>query len=178
MSKKSESFSTGVMDAQSQAIINDITHAKPEQEPIHKLSQNQVAESRGVMLKPVRTLPDSNPFNETYRADYEYDRQTVSFIAENRELIGCPIELWTKKYRGQPYEYWEVPTGVVVYGPRYLAEQISKCSYRRLKAENGVKESNGMGQIIGGLQVESTIQRLDAQPVNTGRKSVFMGVDG
>ena len=60
MSKKSESFSTGVMDAQSQAIINDITHATPEQEPIHKLSQNQVAESRGVMLKHVRTLPDSN----------------------------------------------------------------------------------------------------------------------
>ncbi len=83
--------------------------------------------------------------------------------------------MWTRPYGGMNAEYWVIPTNKPVYGPRYLAEQIKKCTYHRLIMQNIVTESNRLGQVYGSMAVESTIQRLDAYPVNT-RKSIFMSV--
>lgn len=177
MTKKFESFNSvppPPIDAVSKGIISDISHTTPVPDPIHRLSDREVVESRAIYLKPSKSVADTQPFNEKYRKDYEYDAEIVCFIAEHHELIGAHIETWTKKYAGIAAEFWEVPTGKVVYGPRYLAERISGCSYRRLKAENRVVDNGYGGQIVGGLAVETVVNRLSAQPANQGKKSIFM----
>jgi hypothetical protein len=96
-------------------------------------------------------------------------------IAENKEIIGETIEIWTRPYGGMPAEFWKVPCNKPVWGPRYLAEQIKRAHYHRLTMqENRIVGSDGMGQYFGSMAVDSTIQRLDAMPVST-RKSLFMG---
>lgn len=67
-------------------------------------------------------------------------------------------------------------TNKAIWAPRYVAEQIKKCNYHRLRTEDrsiigGDERGN---QYTGQMVVDSTIQRLDALPVST-RKSVFMG---
>jgi hypothetical protein len=115
------------------------------------------------------------PFDEKYRDEYNFSKEYVCFIAEHREIIGEKIEIWTKKFRGIPSEYWEVPSGKPVWGPRYLAERIAACSYNRLKTEDRVIESGHMGTITGAIVVDQKIQRLDAVPANKTRRSIFMG---
>jgi len=150
---------------------------KPEVEPQTKLASSDIAKMKEVYLKPSKTIScgAKDKFNEDYRKQYEFDKEYVQFIAENFEIIGEDIELWTRPYGGMPAEYWKVPTNKPVWGPRYLAEQIKKCNYHRLKMQqNVVTETNGYGQMYGALAVDTTVQRLDARPVST-RKSVFMG---
>jgi len=116
-------------------------------------------------------------FNETFRENHNFIKEYVSFIAENREIIGEMIEIWTRPMGGMPAEFWKVPVNKKVYGPRYLAEQIKKCYYHRLVMQNIVTENNHAGQMYGTMVADSTIQRLDAIPVGD-KKSVFLGVSG
>jgi hypothetical protein len=161
--------------------VKSLTHdrmsatQKQEVEPQTKMSQTEIERSKEIYLKPKRTLSSREPFNETYREDYNFAKEYVQFIAENKEIIGETIDLWTKPFAGMPAEEWDVPVNKPVWGPRYLAEQIKRCSYHRLtmqdKAITGV---DGMGTYYGNMVVDSTIQRLDAIPVST-RKSLFFG---
>jgi hypothetical protein len=167
--KQFDEFDQSVKD------LTNIRQEKVESEPNHQLSQRQIANSKDIYLKPIKTIADSKPFDEKYREEYEFYKEYVSFIAEHKEIIGEKIETWTKKFRGVPAEYWEVPSNKVVWGPRYLAEQLSKCSYRRLKTEDKPVEYGQMGTITGALVVDQEIQRIDAVPVNKGKRSVFMG---
>ena len=144
-------------------------------EPQTKLSQRDLEKSKDIYLKPKRSIASKEKFNERYREDYNFKKEYVQFIAEHREIIGENIEMWTKPFAGMPAEEWVVPTGKPVWGPRYLAEQIKACSYHRLvMKQHIVTEENYAGQMIGALQAETTIQRLDALPVGS-RKSIFMG---
>lgn len=164
--------------------VNDLTldrmNAAPKEdvEPQRNMSSQEVKKSTEIYLKPNKTIARRDKFNEKLRKQYEYDKELVYFIAENREIIGEDIELWTGKYGGMPVEFWKVPTNKPVWGPRYLAEQIKSCSYHRLTMNQSVvTESGGYGQMYGALAVDTTVQRLDARPA-TKRTSVFMGASG
>jgi len=148
---------------------------KQEVEPQTKLSSNEIAKSKEIYLKPKRTIGSKEKFNEDYRKDYEFDKEYVNFIAENKEIIGETIDLWTKPYAGLPAEWWEVPVNKPVWGPRYLAERIKGCRYHRLVMQQNVSTGgDGYGQYYGSMAVDTSVQRLDAMPVSS-RKSIFMG---
>jgi hypothetical protein len=168
-------------DEEVKSLTLDRMNAAPKQEaePQTKLSQREIANSKEIYLKPKRTVSSREKFNEAHRADYEFAKELVYFTAENRELIGQHIELWTKPFPGMPAEEWDVPTNRPVWGPRYLAERIKGCTYHRLSMEEskGVMGSDHMGTYMGAVVVDSTIQRLDAHPASQ-RKSVFMGASG
>lgn len=164
--------------------IKEMTMDRMSQAPKHeveeqtKISQKDLEKSKDVYLKPKKTISCQEKFNEKFRNQYNFEKEYVQFIAENHEIIGECIEIWTKRFAGQPAEFWEVPVNTPVWGPRYLAEQIKNCNYHRLTMkENVVTSQSGYGAMYGQMAVDTTIQRLDARPVNT-RKSVFMGAGG
>lgn len=152
---------------------------RPDEAPI---SQRDLLNIKDIYLKPERTVgPGVNPktgerekFNENFRAAYEYDKELVQFQAVNNEIIGETLELWTKPYGGTNCEFWKVPVNKAVWGPRYLAEQIKRKFYHRLKTEDRATNQEGGMTYYGSMAVDHTIQRLDAYPVNQ-RRSVFMG---
>jgi hypothetical protein len=158
-----DSVTNITMDECSSAPLEEI-------EPQTKLSKDQIRKSNDVYLKPKRTLyPSANPktgkqeeFNEKYRESWEYDRQLVKFIAENNEIIGESIDLWTKPYQGVPAEEWDVPVNKPVWGPRYLANQIKRKCYTRFIMEDRPISQDGKGTYFGTMAVESKRQRLDA----------------
>jgi hypothetical protein len=148
---------------------------KPEAEPQTKMSQADIQKSNDVYLKPFKAIGSKEKFNEDYRNQYNFDKEYVQFIAENKEIIGETIELWTKPYAGMPAEFWQVPCNKPVWGPRYLAEQIKSKFYHRLVMRQNISAgADGMGQYYGSMAVDTTVQRLDAIPVSS-RKSIFMG---
>lgn len=160
---------------------------KLEQEPQTKISGRDAQKSNEIWLKPKRSLaPGIDPktgkreqFNEKFRADYEFDKEYVQFIAENKEIVGETISgIWTKPYGGVNAEEWDVPVNKPVWGPRYLAEQIKKANYHRFRMQDQVVTSaDHMGSYTGQMIVDNVVQRLDAYPVSQ-RKSVFMGTKG
>jgi hypothetical protein len=147
---------------------------KLQVEPQTKLSQSEIQNSKDIYLKPYKSIGCKEKFNEKYREDYNYAKEYVHFTAENHEIIGEELDLWTRPFPGMPAEEWKVPVNKPVWGPRYLAERIKGCTYHRLKMSQTTTASDGMGQYYGSMAVDTTIQRLDALPVSS-RKSVFMG---
>jgi hypothetical protein len=147
---------------------------KVETEPQTKLAQSEIEKAKQIHLKPSRSIGSREKFNEQYREQYNFDKEYVQFIAENNEIKGDMIEMWTKPYPGMPAEFWQVPVNKPIWAPRYVAEQIKRKSYHRLTMEHRTAGGDGMGQYYGQMAVDTTIQRLDARPVST-RKSIFMG---
>lgn len=158
------------LDRMNQAPKEDI-------EPQTKLSQAQISKTKDIYLKPERSIGCKEKFNEAYRDDYNFQKEYVQFIAENKEIIGEAIELWTRPFAGMPAEFWKVPTNKPVWGPRYLAERIKGCTYHRLvMQQNVITEANSIGQMYGALAADTIINRLDAHPVSQ-KKSFFMGAN-
>lgn len=160
--------------------VNDLTMdrmnaaPKPEVEPQTKMSQNEIAASPDRYLKPIKIVSCKEKFNEKYRDEYNYQKEYVNFISENKELIGESIDLWTRPFPGMPAEEWIVPVNTPVWGPRYLAEQIKRKFYHRLIMKDSATQTTGVGVMYGQMAADTTIQRLDANPV-TKKRSVFMG---
>lgn len=148
---------------------------KQETEPQTKLAQSEIAKTNDIYLKPIKSIGTNQKFNEKFRTDYEFDKEYVQFIAENKEIIGETIDIWTRPYGGMPAEEWKVPTNKPVWGPRYLAEQIKRKSYHRLVMRDQPTNSEGGMQYYGAMAADTTIERLSAMPINSGKKSVFMG---
>jgi hypothetical protein len=154
------------------------TAPKLDLEPQTKLSSSQIEKSKDIYLKPETSIGTRDRFNEKFRDQYNFDKEYVQFIAENYEITGETIDIWTRPYGGMPAEYWKVPCNKPVWGPRYLAEQIKrKCYHRLIMQQNTISSSDGMGSYYGNMVADTTVQRLDARPVST-RKSVFMGASG
>lgn len=174
LEKQFEEFNDNV-----QQLTLDRMNAAPKQEtePQTKLSQQDIAKSKDIYLKPTKTIGSREKFNERFREEYNFKKEYVQFIAENKEIIGEEIEIWTKDFPGVPAEYWKVPTNKPLWGPRYLAENISRRSYHRLIMQQSVHSSDGMGQYYGSLAVDTTVPRLEARPVST-KRSIFMGANG
>lgn len=163
-----ENVQTMTLDRMNQA-------PKENAEPLTKLSQGEIEKSKDIYLKPERHISSKESFNEKFREDYNFAVEYVRFIAENKEIIGETIELWTKPFPGMPAQFWKVPTGKPVWGPRHLAERLTNCKYHRLvMQQHVVTESNHVGQMFGSLAVDTTVQRMDAVPTSM-RKSIFMG---
>lgn len=158
---------------QAKAAGADLSQNFPvnEVEQQTQLSTKEINKDDGLVLKPTRTLGSREPFNEVYRKQFEYGSERVRFIAENYEIIGDTIELWTKKFPGQPAEFWTVPVNKVVIGPRYLAEQIATKSYIRLKTEDAVTSSTGNATFTGQVVASHKVQRLDARPAEGFNRS-------
>lgn len=146
---------------------------KMEVEEQTKLGQKDIEKSKEVYLKPIRKISCKEKFDEKYRQDYEFQKEYVQFVAENHEIIGESIDIWTRPFAGMPAEEWKVPVNKPVYGPRYLAEQIKRKGYHRLTMEQTPVESSGYGTVYGQMTADKFIQRLDARPVSN-RKSVFV----
>jgi hypothetical protein len=148
---------------------------KEDSEPQTKLSQSEIEKSKDIYLKPTTYIPSKEKFNEKFRDDYNFSCEYVNFIPEHKEAQGDVIECWSKPYPGMPANFWKIPTGKPVWGPRYLAEQLSGCKYHRLKMNQTISTgANIGGQYFGAMAVDTVIQRLDAIPVSN-RKSIFMG---
>ncbi len=167
-------------DDQVKAMTLDRMNEAPKQdiEPQTKISQQDLDKKKDIYLKPIKTIGCREKFNEKWREQYNFAKEYVHFMAENHEIIGEEIDLWTRPFPGMPAEEWKVPVNTPVWGPRYLAEQIKNCTYHRLTMKQNVGVgSDGMGQYYGAMAVDTTIQRLDALPVSK-KKSVFMGSVG
>jgi hypothetical protein len=177
-------------DAQVKDLTMDRMNQAPkeEKEPQTKLSQNEIAKSKDIYLKPHKIIgPGINPktgerekFNEKFRDDYEFAKEYVCFIAENNECVGETIDMWTKPFPGMNCEEWLVPTNKPIWAPRYVAEQIKRKSYHRLQMQESSRPDNAIGgdaigAYYGKIVVDTTTQRLDARPANTKTKSIFMG---
>jgi hypothetical protein len=150
---------------------------KEEGEPQAKLSSKEIRKNDPILLKPQSTISSREKFNENFREDYNYAKERVTFVAQNNEIIGESITVWTKRFPGVPAEKWVVPVNVPVNGPRYLAEQIKGCTYHRLTMEDRPTSSDRTGVFTGAMIADVVKQRLDAIPC-IERKSIFMGASG
>ena len=170
--KQLDDFNTQVKD-----LTQDRMNATPkvEHEPINKLSSKEIEKSPDVYIKPSRSVSDRSKFNEKFRDDYNFAKEYVKIIAENREVIGETLEFWTRPFAGMPAEFWIVPVGKPVWVPRYVAERIKGCTYHRLSMQDRPTSVDGMGTYLGTMVVDNIIQRLDAHPADQKRKSIFMG---
>jgi hypothetical protein len=148
---------------------------KLEMEPQTKLSQSEIANTEDVYLKPMMSVPSKEPFNEKFRASYEYDKKFVHIIAENNEIKGDHIEMWTKPYPGMPAQFWQIPVNKPIHVPRFLAEQIKRKYYHRLEMREQTIENTGYGQIYGKMVVDTTVPRLDARSAMNKKQLMFMG---
>jgi hypothetical protein len=171
--KQFEAFEQNVKDL---TLDRMNTAPKQESEPQTKLSSKEIDKAKGIWLKPHKSIGCRDKFNEKFRESYTFDKEYVQFVAENKEIIGDQIEIWTRPYGGMPAEFWQVPTNKPVWGPRYLAEQIKRKNYHRLIMQQSSTGGDGMGQYYGQMAVDTTVQRLDAVPVSS-RKSIFMGAN-
>ncbi len=151
---------------------------KEETEMQVKMSTREQQAAKAIYLKPHKSIGTSQKFNEKFREQYQFDKEYVHFIAENKECKGETIDMWTRPYGGMPAEEWLVPVNKPVWAPRYVAEQIRRKSYHRLvMQENKVIHSDFIGETYGQMVADTTIERLTARPVSD-KKSVFMGASG
>lgn len=148
---------------------------KLEVEPQTRMSSKELNVSNARYLKPFRSISSKEKFNEHYRKQYEEAKEIVEFIAENREIIGEEIDIWTKPFAGMSAEWWKVPVNKLVAGPKYLRDQIQSCSYHRLSMQNAPTNSDGMGQYYGTMIVDNVVNRLDAYTPNKRRQLSFAG---
>jgi hypothetical protein len=145
---------------------------KEEVEP-PRVSQKEIEKTGDVYLKPVRWIADGQKFNEKFQKEWEFAKEYVRCIPIHNELKGDVIEKWTHPFGGKGAEFWRIPTDKPVMVPRYLAEELKKCNYHRLRMDEAkVTSADGMGSYTGQMVVDTVVQRLDAHPVNN-KKSVF-----
>lgn len=164
-------------DENVQALTMDRMNAAPKQEveAQTKISQQDLAKKTDIYLKPHRTIGCRDKFNEKFREEYNFAKEYVNFIAENKEIIGEVIDMWTRPYGGMPAEWWKIPVNKSIWAPRYVAEQLKRCYYHRLVMQQNVGSgSDHAGQYFGTMAVDTTVSRLDAIPV-VQKRSVFMG---
>lgn len=161
--------------------VSSLTKDRMDQTPVvqveaqTKLSQREINNAKQIYLKPEKIISDRQKFNEKFQEDWNFKKEYVQFIAEHKELIGETIEIWTHPFGGVGAEFWKVPTNKPIWGPRYLAEQIRRKSYHRLRMDQTKTISADHGGTYYGTMVADTqIPRLTAEPVSSNR-SVFLG---
>jgi len=169
--KQLDAFETQVKD-----LTLDRMNEAPaaNKESTVRLSNNEIAHAKDVYLKPTRSIGSREKFNEDYRKDYNFQKEYVRLIAENREIIGEAIEMWTKPFAGMPAEFWTIPVGKPVWAPRYVAEQIKRARYHRLTMSEAPTSHAGEGMYYGRMIADTTIQRLDANKADAPVQ-VYMG---
>lgn len=146
-----------------------------ETEAQTKLSTKEQNASDVPYIKPNRTIGSKEPFNEKFRAQYDYAKQYVRCIAENNEIKGEQIEVWSKPFPGVPCEFWKVPVNKPVMIPRYLAAQLSTRVYNKYSMEDRMRGigSDGGHQFYTGMIAKESVRRLDCRPTGNLQISMF-----
>lgn len=178
MDKAEDQFKA--FDENLQALTLDRMNMAPKEDKEQQtlLGQKDIEKSKDIYLKPFKSVASREPFNEKWRSQYNFATEYVHFTAENSEVIGEAIDLWTKPFPGMPAQEWKVPVNTPVWGPRHLAEQIKGCRYHQLHMDESKSVgSGGEGKYYGQMVVDKVKQRLDAHPVIKS-KSIFMGANG
>lgn len=161
-----------------ESLTQDRMNTAPVQETEEqtKLSQRELNQKPDIYLKPVNVIfAPGQKFNEKFREEYLYRKEYVCFIYEHEEMKGEVLEKWTRPYGGLPAEFWRVPANVPVWGPRYLAEEISQMRYHRLKMIDRPTSQDAMGQYTGELVVDTIVERAKARPFKKNKTNVYMG---
>lgn len=154
------------LEAMNKAPLKDI-----EQQT--KLSNREMNRDDAPYIKPVRSLSGTDKFNEKYRKDWEHAWEYVKCVVENLEIIGERVQKWTKKFAGDPAHFWEIPVNKPIYLPRFVAEELSKCWYHRLKMDESMTSPNGNGIThYGAIVAEQRVHRLNCRPVNSSFTSL------
>jgi len=168
--KQFDEFESQVKD-----LTQDRMKCAPKEEVIPpEISQKEIA-NKDIYIKPTRWIADNQKFNPRFEKEGEYEKEYVQCIPIHNEIRGDMIEFWTHPFGGKGAEFWQIPSDKVIWIPRYAAEQLTKCKYHRLKMDEKLtRSSDGSGTYFGQIVAETTIQRLDALPVN-GKRSIFMG---
>lgn len=148
--------------------INDVP--LEESAPQTELSRKEIRNAQEIYLKPKRKIfPAADPktgkpqeFNEKFRKDYEDKREYVRFIAENKEIVGETITLWTKPFPGIPAEEWEIPVNKPVNAPKYVYDNVKRCRYTRLMMDESPTNVEGGMTYYGRLIAKQKVERLSA----------------
>lgn len=166
--KYEENISSLTLDKMNEAPMK-------ESEPQHKLTQNQIADSNDIYIKPFKTIGCADKFNEDYRKDWEYAKEYVYITAQNNMVLKEFLQFWTKPFAGIPYEEWKVPVGKPIWVRRHVAEQIKNCVHHELHMDESKKvDANEFGDYCGQMVAKQKVQRFDAFPA-TKQRSIFMG---
>lgn len=134
-----------------------------ETDPQIKMSQAEMNKSEVLYLKPKRTFPSREKFNEKFRDEFNRQSEYVDFIAENREVRGESIDFCIKKFPGQPVEEWVIPVDRPVSAPRYVKERIEDCGYTIFTTTDQPTGSEGGVRYYGSMVAEERKQRLAAR---------------
>jgi len=167
-------------EGQIKSLTLDNLNTAPLPDSMPLMETNQIAQSDLTTmpenyLKPNRSISCVMPFNEKFRSQWDFAKEYVQFMFDNTELSGETTSIWTKPFTGIPAQEWLVPCNKPIWGPRYLAEQVTRKNYHILEMqENKTIGSDFAGQYQGRIVAKRTIQRLKAEPV-IQKKSIFMG---
>lgn len=134
-----------------------------ETEPQTKMSQSDMNKSDVLYLKPKRTFPSREKFNEKFRDEFNRLREYVEFIAENNEIKGESIDFCIKKFPGMAVEEWLVPVNRPVSAPRYVKERIEECGYTIFTTNNANVGQEGGVVYYGQMVAEERKARLSTR---------------
>lgn len=173
LEKQFEAFEEGIKEL----TVDNMNRAPiQEVEPQTKMSQKDMEKSTETYLKPIKSISSHEKFNQKFLEKWNFAKEYVRFVCENREIIGEAIDLWTKPFPGVPAEEWKVPVNRPVWGPRHLAEQLRRKYYHRLIMEDRPTNSEGEVTYYGQMTAQKTIPRITCEPA-IERKSIFMGAN-
>ncbi len=134
-------------DQQVKSLSFDVMNEAPVKEVEQKISQKELDQHGEIYLKPSKSIGVGvntktghvEKFNEKFRSQYDHQKEYVPFIAYNNMISGDLIELWTKPFPGTSCEFWQVPANKPVWGPRYLAEQLTRARHHVLSMKNSAE---------------------------------------
>lgn len=139
-----------------------------------RMSQDEMNKSSVTYLKPKRTFPSREKFNEKFRDEFNKLSEYVDFIAENHEVKGETIDFCIKKFPGIPVEEWVVPVNKPVSAPRYVKERIEECGYTVFTTIDRQIGSDAGVLYYGQMVAEERKSRLSAREF-IKKPRIFMG---
>lgn len=174
------------MTAQADAFqeqVKDLAHESVKAAPAEevdqqtKMSKREMQKYDAPYIKWERSIACKEAPNPKFQQERDYMWEYVRIVAENHEIIGESIEMWTKQYPGDAYHFWRIPVNKPVWVPRLVAERLSKCSYVRYVMEDASQTttgSDGYGTYYTGIKAKHVKQRLNAIPAGGfGKASSF-----
>jgi hypothetical protein len=164
--KEFENFNKEVKEVSEKALFTPPLEEKKELDPS--------IPKDAIVLSPIKKINSQEPFNENFREDYNYKNENICFIAENIEISGEDISLWTKPFAGMSAMEWSVPVNKPVVGPRYLYEQIASKFYNRLVMDQKPIQSESGMTYYGTMVATNTIHRLNAHEFVNRPKFISM----
>lgn len=142
-----------------------------------KLSKKQLDDMGYEIIKPVRRMGSQQKPNPKWQKEREHAWKLVKAILENKESPGETIEMWSHPFKGDPYDFWKLPTNKPILIPRHLANDIAACNYVQYKMEANEKQvvnEDGAATYIGKMVAKTKKARLTASPyVDTFNEASF-----